>query len=218
MAHQAASRKKGGAVQGEEPSQSVSTLQLPIGKDAQNYFLSQTLAEKDLIFSGKELLNGLETYKISTVTPTADNSGENWWIAPSKGGLVIKHEVITPASVSQVEKYRYVTVVDSVAEVNKIWVPLSVRSLVYVTLKDNPTSELWTSLFQTQVTSIRVNEEVPKETFFLPLPLGTKVAKDGQLAYVVGGDTAEFEAQVSKSPSAAMVEDDPLPSSEAKAK
>ena len=212
--------KVGGIAEGEEPSQAVSILQLPIGKDAQKYFLSQTLPENNLVFSGKELLNGVETYKVSSANPGAGNNNESWWIAPSKGSLVIKHEVITPASINEVASYRYVTVVDALSEVNKVWVPMSVRSIVYATLKGTPNTEVWTLLTQTQIGSIQVNEDVPKGTFSLPLPLGTKVAKDGQLAYIIGGDTSEFEAQLGKGPSTVMIEDNPMssPNLEAKAK
>lgn len=150
-------------------------------------------------FKGKELVAGVETYKISSILP--EDTLETWWVAPQLNSLVMKHEVrSTPKPTQQqIVAWRTVDIVDETLKVGEgLWVPKTIRIVSYVTINPEKPVEVWKTLYRFSVLALNVNKPIPAETFELPLPLGTRVGGKGRESYYVGGDISSFEERVQK--------------------
>lgn len=194
-------------------AQSVAVLQLALGEGSDKYTLSAELSKRRAKYISKEFLSGIETYKVEADPEPGSNSKDIWWIAPERDFIVLKHEFrsVGPAVGERIAAWRHVETVDNMRKLGGLWLPSETRHIIYLTLKSNPSSEVWASLDRVTLLSATVNAPIPSEIFDLPLPLGTRVGGKGRDIYIVGGDVSEFEERVQKGkPDAKELLDVPL--------
>ena len=157
--------------------------------------LSAVIKSLHARFVNKEVIGGLETYKVESL-PSASGTIEAWWIVPSRGYVVVRHESKSKdlRGNGPITSWRLVEVVDKLVNPEEnLWIPAVKRSIKYVNAE---TKGIWESVVRISLLSVRVNKPLPAQLLTLPLPPGSKVGRpdiEGG-TYVIEGDKAQFEA------------------------
>ncbi len=173
-------------------------LQISLGAGMNNYSLIKQLEKHNPKFVGKQMIAGVETYKLESQKGSQLGFIGTWWIAPSKSYLILRFEGRALGTVAAAPpEWRHIRIVDNTTEKDGIWFPTISRSIAYATSKQSQKEE-WLSLDRYFVSDLKVNEFIADQVFQLSLPMGTKVFGEQDQKYFVGGDTSEFEAQVRK--------------------
>lgn len=174
--------------------------QLTVGPGAELWPLSKLLERHNARFIRKEMVGGVETYKLESPVTTEKDFLETWWIAPSRSYLFLKRETrSTPGVASRYSSKRDVTIVDKLVKVgDSLWIPAVTRSVSYATSKDSK-QEAWSTMERYSLQAFKVNQPVPSRLFDLPLPPGTSVSADeDQGTHTVPGDLETFEIELAK--------------------